>query len=261
MARIEAQERDSGVADYMQRYWDAFGVEHEPGPGKSLVLHPGEHMRQEQFPGLPEEGATVTFERGDALVHEDRLFLTWEHPMVRGALDELVGSDLGSAAFLVLEEGPLPSGTLLLELVFILNCVAPRELEASRYLPPTSLRLVLDRQGRDYAALLPPGGLRGKSMHRDRQTAARVIKSQADLLRRLIVQGEQLVAEQAREVVDQALSRMRAELEEEQQRLRSLSDGSAMEELQLLEDHQALLEQTLPRTRLRLDALRLFVRV
>ncbi len=261
VARIEAQERDAGVADYMLRYWDAFGVEHEPGPGKSLVLHPGEHMRQERFPGLPEEGATVTFERSDALVHEDRLFLTWEHPMVRGALEELVSSDLGSAAFLVLEDGPLPSGTLLLELVFVLNCTAPRELEASRYLPPTTLRLVLDRQGRDYAALLPPGGLRGKSMHRDRQTAARVIKSQAGLLRRLIVQGEELVAEQAREAVDQALSRMRAELEEEQHRLHSLSDGAAMEELRLLEEHQALLEQTLPRARLRLDALRLFVRV
>ncbi|WP_456445136.1 RNA polymerase-associated protein RapA [Thiolapillus sp.] len=261
VARIEAQERDSGVADYMLRYWDAFGVEHEPGPGKSLVLHPGEHMRREQFPGLPEEGATVTFERNDALVHEDRLFLTWEHPMVRGALEELVSSDLGSAAFLVLEEGPLPSGTLLLELVFVLNCTAPRELEASRYLPPTTLRLVLDRQGKDYAALLPEGKLRGRSMHRDRQTAAKVIKSQADLLRKLIVQGEQQVAEQARDAVDQALSRMRAELEEEQHRLRSLSDGAAMEELRLLEDHQALLEQTLPRTRLRLDALRLFVRV
>ena len=261
VARIEAQERDSGVADYMLRYWDAFGVEHEPGPGKSLVLRPGEHMRQEQFPGLPGEGATVTFERNDALVHEDRLFLTWEHPMVRGALDELVSSDLGSAAFLVLEEGPLPSGTLLLELVFVLNCTAPRELEASRYLPPTTLRLVLDRQGKDYASLLPPGGLRGKSMHRDRQTAARVIKSQAELLRGLMARGERQVADQAREVVDQALARMRRELEEEQHRLHSLSDGSAMEELQLLEDHQALLEEYLPRTRLRLDAVRLFVRV
>ncbi|BAO43546.1 RNA polymerase-associated protein RapA [Thiolapillus brandeum] len=261
VAQIEEQETDSTVADYMLRYWDAFGVEHEPGPGKSLVLKPGEHMRQERFPGLAEDGATVTFERNDALVHEDRQFLTWEHPMVRGALEELVSGDLGSAAFLVLENGPLPSGTLLLELVFVLNCAAPRELEASRYLPPTTLRLVLDRQGKDYAALLPAGKLRGRSMHRDRPTAAKVIKSQAELLRGLIVQGEQQVAKQAREVVDHALDRMRAELEEEQHRLQSLSDGSAMEELQLLEGHQALLEEYLPRTRLRLDALRLFVRV
>jgi ATP-dependent helicase HepA len=261
VVQVEEQERDSGVADYMLRYWDAFGVEHEPGPGSSQILHPGEHMRQEQFPGLPEEGATVTFARNDALVHEDRLFLTWEHPMVRGALEELVNGDLGSAAFQVLETGPLPSGTLLLELIFVLNCTAPRELEARRYLPPTTLRLVLDRQGRDYAPLLPPGKLQGRSMHRDRQTAARVIKSQADLLRKLMAAGEQQVADQAREVVNQALDRMRTELEEEQQRLQSLSDGSAMEELQLLEDHQSLLEEYLPRTRLRLDALRLFVRV
>ncbi len=259
--QIEEQERDSGVADYMLRYWDAFGVEHEPGPGSSQILRPGEHMRQEQFPGLGEEGATVTFSRNDALAHEDRLFLTWEHPMVREAMEELVSSDLGSAAFLVLESGPLPSGTLLLELVFVLHCTAPRELEANRYLPPTMLRLVLDRQGRDYAALLPPEKLQGRSMHRDRQTAAKVIKSQASLLRTLMSMAEQQVADRATEVVEKARQRMRQELEEEQQRLRSFSDGSAMEELQLLEDHQTLLEEYLPRTRLRLDALRLFVRV
>ncbi|WP_456403799.1 RNA polymerase-associated protein RapA, partial [Thiolapillus sp.] len=167
---IEALEQDSAVAAYMHTYWDAFGVEHEPGPGQSLVLHPGEHMRQEQFPGLPEDGATVTFSRTDALVHEDRLFLTWEHPMVRGAVEELTSSDLGSAAFLVLDSGPLPSGTLMLELIFVLSCTAPAELEARRYLPSTAIRLLLDRKGNDYAHALPPEKLQGRSLHRDRQT-------------------------------------------------------------------------------------------
>ena len=260
VAQLEAMEPDAAVTAYMHQYWDAFGVEHEPGPGQSLVLHPGEHMRQERFPGLPEEGATVTFSRSDALVHEDRLFLTWEHPMVRGAMEELTSSDLGSAAFVVLNSGPLPPGTLLLELVFVLGCTAPGELEASRYLPPTAIRLLLDRKGNDYAHALPPEKLRGKSLHRDRQTASQVIKSQADLLRQLLQRGEQLAAVKADGLVAEAVAAMQSELTEEQQRLQALSDGAAAEELQILGERQLLLQEYLPRARLRLDAVRMIVR-
>ena len=260
VAQIETLEQDSAVNAYMQSYWDAFGVEHEPGPGKSLVLHPGEHMRQESFPGLAEEGATVTFSRSDALVHEDRLFLTWEHPMVRGAVEELVSSDLGSAAFVVLDSGPLPPGTLLLELIFVLGCTAPAELEAGRYLPSTPVRLLLDRKGNDYAHALPPEKLQGKSLHRDRRTAGQVIKSQADMLRKLLQQGEQLAAATGENIIEEAVAQMRAELTEEQHRLRELSDGAAAEELRLLDEKQRLLLEYLPRTRLRLDAVRMIVR-
>lgn len=258
--QIESLEQDSAVAAYMHSYWDAFGVEHEPGPGQSLVLHPGEHMRQEQFPGLPEEGCTITFSRSDALVHEDRQFLTWEHPMVRGAVEELISSDLGSAAFIVLESGPLPTGTLMLELIFVLSCTAPAELEASRYLPSTAIRLLLDRKGNDYAHALSAQNLQGKSLHRDRQMASQVIKSQADLLRKLLHHGEQLASAKGDEIIATAVTQMQAELAEEQQRLQALSDGAAAEELQMLNERQLMLQEYLPRTRLRLDAVRLVVR-
>ncbi|WP_457671197.1 RNA polymerase-associated protein RapA [Thiolapillus sp.] len=258
--RLQAPEQSAGVAAYMCKYWDAFGVEYEPGPGQSLVLHPGEHMRQERFPGLPEEGATVTFSRADALAHEDRLFLTWEHPMVRGAVEELTSSDLGSAAFVVLDSGSLPSGSLLLELIYVLGCTAPAALEASRYLPPTAIRLLLDRKGKDYAHALPAEKLQGKSLHRDRQTATQVIKSQANRLRRLLACGEELAAAKAETLVAKALAAMQSELQEEQQRLQALSDGAAAEELQLLGKRQSLLQEYLPRTHLRLDAVRMIVR-
>ena len=258
--QVRAQEQASALGDYMLSYWDAFGVEHEPGPGQSLVIHPGEHMLNERFPELREEGATVTFQRSDALVHEDRQFLTWEHPMVRGALEGLTSSALGSAAFIVLDSGPLPSGTLLLELVFVLVCSAPVELEARRYLPPTAIRLLLDRKGNDYAGMLPAQKLQGKSMHRDRSTASRVIKSQAALLRQLMQRGEALAGEQAQAIREQALQAMHRELQAEIARLQELADESAEEELLNLNTRQVVLEDYLQQAALLLDALRFIVR-
>ena len=39
------------------------------------------------FPGLKEEGVTVTFDRQLALAREELEFLTWDHPMIRQGID------------------------------------------------------------------------------------------------------------------------------------------------------------------------------
>ena len=180
--------------------------------------------------------------------------------MVLGAMHQLTESDLGSTAFLVLDSGPLPQGTLLLEMIFVVNSMAPKELEVRRYLPPTGIRLLLDAQGKDYAALLPFEHIRGKSLHRERQMASQVIKSQAPLLRNLLQQGEALANERAQNIIDSALQQMRHELHEEHERLQALTQSAAGEEAQMLLERRDLLEEQLPRTRLRLDAMRLMIR-
>jgi hypothetical protein len=50
-------------------------------------------------PGLPTEGLTVTCDRQRALAREDVQFLTWDHPLVTGAIDMLLGSEQGNCSF------------------------------------------------------------------------------------------------------------------------------------------------------------------
>jgi ATP-dependent helicase HepA len=45
----------------------------------------------DSFPGLPASGFTVTCDRARALMREDVQFLTWDHPLVSGALDVVLG--------------------------------------------------------------------------------------------------------------------------------------------------------------------------
>ena len=41
-----------------------------------IVLTPSDHMLVPDFPGLPEDGCTITFERDVALSREDAQFIT-----------------------------------------------------------------------------------------------------------------------------------------------------------------------------------------
>ncbi len=133
--QIEEIDSKREVADFLTRYWDAFGVEHEAGPGGSVAVRPGSQMLQKHFPGLPEEGLTATCERVNALSHEDRELLTWEHPMVREAMELLTASDRGTSGLILMKDQGFKRATLLVECLYIAECPAPPELQVKRFLP------------------------------------------------------------------------------------------------------------------------------
>ena len=259
VAAVAEQDRDRELVGYMNRYWDSFGVEHEPGSGGSTVLHPGNHMLHHHFPGLPEEGTTVTFDRHDALAHEDREFLTWEHPMVRGAMEQLTGTDLGSSVMTLVKDRRIKAGSMLLELVYVAECAAPPELEIGRFLPPTALHLMLDQQGREISAQFPYGSLRGECMRRNRDLTKAVVESQAKLLKLLLERGELYAQRAAKGMEAAAAEQAEALLGAELERLRALGSSVRDEELEMLKARRAAVADYLEHTHLRLDAVRLII--
>lgn len=262
MREITEADADESLRLYMGQYWDAFGVKHEAGPGNSIVLQPGRHMLHERFPGLAADGATATFSRDDALAHEDREFLTWEHPMVRGAMEMLTSGDLGSAAFTLVSLSDFRPGTPLLELVYVVECAAPAELDVSRFLPPTCIRLVLDAQGMDRSMQLSHESLRGQCLFPKRNLAESLLKRLTGTLKGLFARGRELADEAGRGVADAALDNMARELEDELARLRALANVNPNvrdDELEHLEFRRESLAGYLRNAKVRLDAVRILV--
>ncbi len=260
--RIEQDDSAAQVSEYMFDYWDAYGVEHELGAGDSVILHPGNHMLHETFPELPAEGATVGFRRADALSHEDHLFLSWEHPMVLGSMDMLTTGDLGSVAFSVLQDSAFPKGSLLLELVYIVECAAPVELEIKRFLAPTPVRLLLDAAGNDHAGEFPHAQLSGYDLAKDRKTATAVIKSRESIIQTMLQRGDLVAGHVAKALAKEAERKMNSELGQELGRLRYLAQVNAnvrVDEIEFMTQRIDWLSQALRRASVRLDAIRILV--
>ncbi len=262
LRQIAGAESESDLRAYLESYWDAFGVKHESGPGRSTVLHPGRHMLHDRFPGLPADGLTATFDRTDALAHEDREYLTWEHPMVRGAMDMLTSSDLGDAALTVAKHPDFRPGTPLLELLYLVECAAPAELGSGRFLPPTCIRLLLDARGADRSAELSRDALQGQCLVHKRRLAETLLKTLSDTLRQLFERGSVLAEKAGRGIVDRALTEMRQQLGDELSRLRALAAVNPSvrdDELEQLEARHTLLAEHMGNARVRLDAARVVV--
>jgi ATP-dependent helicase HepA len=257
---LAAADRDPALFEYLSAFWDAFGVDQEPGPGGSFVLHPGRHMLQEHFPGLPEDGLTVTFDRSHALAHEDRALLTWEHPLTLAAMDQLAGSDLGSATVLLTRNAKFSAGALLLEMLYVAECPAPPVLRVQRFLPRLGLRLLLDERGRDWAADIASEALSGKCLTGNRKLASALITAKTAAIERMVADGEQRAEAAIAELRSAAVARMEQMLDTEIERLTALSRVNPAvreDEIAHLLQHRERLGQLLGRAHLRLDALRL----
>lgn len=101
--------------------FDIIGINQDDRGDNMIVLTPSDHMLVPDFPGLSEDGITITFDREVALAREDAQFITWEHPLIRNGLDLILSGDTGSSTISLLKNKALPVGTLLVELIYVVE--------------------------------------------------------------------------------------------------------------------------------------------
>jgi ATP-dependent helicase HepA len=259
---ILQQDTDKRIVDYLSRLCDAFGVEFEGHSEHSYIIHPGDHMQVHHFPELKDEGVTVTFDRETALVHEDRLFLSWEHPMLTGGMDLLLGSERGNAALSVCKLPGLKTGEMLLEVMYNVECVAPAYLQVERFLPPSVVRLLINSRGEDLSEKYTIEQLQGLPVDLGKQTITQIISTQQEYLRRMLNLAEKQSVTLLPTLVTTANNKIETELAEELQRLTELqrvNPNVREDEIESLREQMQLLHRYMQTARLHQDAVRLII--
>lgn len=260
---LEAEDDDARLPDFLERAWSAFGVDQEEQLETHLhILRPGDHQLLEGFPGLDPEGMTVTFSRDYALSREDVHFLSWEHPMAQGLLDLFLTQEYGNANVAIIRNKGIKPGTLLLELFFRLEAVAPRGLNIEAALPSLTRRVLLDQGGRELGDKVAHDTLVKQLQPLDRAVARQVVKQQQELLEKLLAQAVQSAEQGLRALREEALARWQATGGAEIERLKALAainPGVRPQEIHLLERRQAEGEKALAGLRLVAHAVRLIV--
>ena len=254
-----ADERRKELSDFMEQVLDHFGVEQEHHSANSLVLRPGDHMLVHSFPGLPEDGMTATYQRDLALSREDMQYLTWEHPVVSGAVDLVLNGEFGNTAFCTVKLPPLNPGTIILEALFTLSCIAPGDLQLQRYLPLTTLRLVIDHRNTDLTKILNNRYLSRLAQEARLHNARELVGATRPRITAMLAHAGKMAEEQKPALLEEATATMRAEQQVELERLEALAavnPNIRQEEIQHVKDTTERLEHYLGHAQLRLDAIR-----
>lgn len=255
---IRALDGDVGFEEFVLRMLDRCGVLIEDDGERSYILRPG-HLQVEGLPSLSAEGLSATFSRTKALGRDDLAFLTQDHPLVRGALDQLLGGQLGNSSFGIWKTAD--GEAIYLEMFVVAETVAPASLHVDRFLPPTPIRAAADHGANDVtedarllSAKLEPGDI-------FRLLDRAVVKKK--ILPAMLERAKAIATEKMNVLTGSAISEMEVKLRSEIGRLEDLREMNShvrASEIEQLQQQRTQLHAALSAVRLRVDAVRLIFR-
>ncbi len=259
--KAEQQDAESALFPYLEQLFDCYGVDSEAHSDKAHVVRPSDKM-QNNFPALSEDGMTITCDRATALANEDIQFISWDHPMVTGAIDMVLSSELGNSSITTLKQAGIAPGTLITECIYVLEGVSSKELQASRYLPPTLVRVAIDQYGKDHSHDLPYELISENSQHIKKDTAKKVILAYKEELREMVNQAEALAQKEVPRLLAAAHKQSRDTLESEINRLKALQQVNPnvrADEIEFFEKQWQAVDHIMEAASLRLDAVRVII--
>ncbi|PLR34206.1 RNA polymerase-associated protein RapA [Chimaeribacter arupi] len=259
---IAEGDNDVNLVNFALNLFDIVGINQDDRSDNLIVLTPSDHMLVPDFPGLPQDGCTVTFDREQALSREDTQFITWEHPLIRNGLDLVLSGDTGSCAVSLLKNKALPVGTLLTELVYVVEAQAPKHLQLTRFLPPTPIRMLMDRKGTNLAKQVEFESFNRQLNAVNRHTSSKLVNAVQQDVHAMLQHAEALVADEARALIEAAKIEADEQTSAELARLealRAVNPNIRDDEVEALEFNRKQVLANLNDATWRLDAIRLVV--
>ena len=257
IAEIRRWDEDEALDSFVVDALDSLGVDLERISPRTFVFRQGTKLEVSTLPGLRADEVGMTCDRARATREGELDFLTWDHPMVIGVLDILLGGPRGSASVALL---PGSDRGILLEAIFVLETVAPAGLDVSRFLPPTPLRAVIDHRLSDVTEKFPAAALESRLKDGRKELRFRNLSLLEELLPRMLEVARSLAEKEAPRKVRASLDEMRENLESEIGRLRSLAevnDHLDPEEVAGAVARMKRIAKAIAAAELRLDCLRL----
>jgi len=261
ITEIDLFDTENVLQRYMDQALDNLGVDIEDQSTHSFIIKPGEHMAVTEFPGLNEDGATITFRRPIALAREDVQFLTWEHPFVQTAMEQIISGGFGQVSVGAMQHESLKRGSVLLEAHYVFDCPAPKALNVEQFLSGDLLRVVLSSDGKNLTETWDHDMLNDAFHSIKKPLAKQLVDAKRQELQTMLGNAETLADDQLEllksNAIEQAEARLGAELDR-LTRLAKRNDSVREDELQGLKDTLEATKRALTQLRCVLDAVRVF---
>ena len=258
--QCQKTDQSTTLHQFMKLFCDSTGVSYEEQTNGTVIMHPTESMSA-ALDGLPDEGLTLTYDREFALSNEDVQFFTWDHPVVTAAMDRVLSSEIGNSSMVTINAPGVRPGTLMLETIFVLEPPHNKQLQSSRYLPSSRIRLLLDHTGKPLGQI-SEAVLNDKQQIVKRHIASKITKSKRDELQVLIGQASRMAEKSADKLRESASLEASQQLSHEIQRLEALqaiNPSVRDSELDALRYRRDQILASLEQTELVMDAIRVVI--
>lgn len=261
IAQADEYDADRSITSYMERIYDCYGINSEIQGLDCWLLNATDHMMT-KIPGFQEDGMTVTYHRDIALSNEDVHFLTWSHPLVRTCMDMVTSSELGNTALSAIQLKSIPAGKILCECFYVVDLPHDKKTQSHRYLPPTSIRVLMDETGKAYDHLISAEQIEKLQQKVDKQTAFKIVKARETVIKNLLKHIEAQVKPKTQQIIEQAHQQSKKVLSLEFDRLIALQElnGNVQnQEIDFYKQQLQAVDLIIDKAEVRLDAVKIIV--
>lgn len=256
VSMIHNIDEDPSLKDIMRELFKSRGILAEEFQNDTWNLL-SETQLDESFPGLSSSRSIITFNRTKALHREDYEFLTIDHPAVSGGIDIFLSSETGNACFAIQKNSTISE--LLLEAIFVTECIAPQSLYIQRFLPPLVFRIIVDNKGKNRS-----DNFNIKFFESLKKISSFPFIDKVEFKRKILPsmvnQAELIAAEKCKSVINDALEKVNRIAGSEVERLvslKKLNPSISVQEITIAENEYNQLMETVKKANPRLEAVRL----
>ena len=185
---LENYDDNTTLPMFMKRFMASTNIDFDEQSNGTVIIKPTDQM-QVQGLSLDEEGMTATFYRDQALIREDAQYLTLEHPFTESVMEMINTQSFGSTNVALLKSNALKQGSLLLEVWFKVDVIAPKALNLPSSLPQQLIRVLLSETGQDLSAKIDPSILKPYLHHLDSNSCRQVVKARRDVIEQRYAQA------------------------------------------------------------------------
>ena len=173
--------------------------------------------------------------------------------------------EFGNTAVIATTIPEVKRGTIVLESIYILESASTDSLQSSRYLPPTTIRIMIDQTGKRLDHLPSHRAVDTSDLRAEKlkpEMAKRILNVKQNLLRKMVSASENFAQKLAPRVLQTARDKSTSTLDTEINRLEaliSINPNVRQEEIEFYKDQLQVITIKLDESNLRLDALRVIV--
>ena len=178
---LEDYDDNSPLPVFIKRFMAATNIDFDEQSNGTVIIKPTDQM-QVQGLSLDEDGMTATFYRDQAQLREDAQYLTLEHPFTESMMEMINTQGFGSTNVALLKSNALKQGSVLLEVWFKVDVIAPKALNLPSSLPQQMIRVLLSETGQDLSAKIDSSILKPYLHHLDSNSCRQVVKARRDLI-------------------------------------------------------------------------------
>lgn len=256
-----ADNQKQGLQDLVLHVFDNGHIETEDAGAGNIIVSQQENCPFSFINNLRDEKATVTFDRKQATVREDLEFISWDHPWIKGIVDDLEASGDAFTSCALFNDSQFKNGQVFVEATYQIKSEGPGRLELNRYLAPQTRHYVISDELKSVSKLIDLEQMKAEYEKISKDMARELIEMKWAEINAAVSLSEKLAAHTSKANIKESVQTLLTQTQQELARYQSLeiTPGTYRLEINALKDKAKQAVEFLQNTKPKLMSLTVWV--